>query len=56
MLWLPTVRELTLNTALPVLSRGTVPIAAVPSENVTLPDGVPDPPLTAVTTAIKVTG
>src|SRR5215471_14568311 len=55
MLWLPTTSELTVSVALPALSRVTEPSEVAPSENVTIPEGVPAPPPDAVTTAANTT-
>jgi hypothetical protein len=55
MLWLPTVSELVVSVALPVLSRSADPIDVAPSLNITVPEGTPAPPPEAVTAAVKVT-
>jgi hypothetical protein len=50
----PASNELVLITALPVASRLAVPIGPAPSENVTVPLGIPEP-LKAATVAVRVT-
>ena len=53
-LWLPTVNADVLNVVWPEL-RVPVPNMAVPSLNVTVPVGVPEPGVTAETVAANVT-
>jgi len=53
--WLPTVNEVTVTVALPVLSSVAAPTTVPPSLKVTVPLGVPDPPPEAATIAVRVT-
>ena len=54
MLWLPPARVLVLQVPCP-LTRVTVARVVLPSRNVTVPVGVPDPGLDALTVAMNVT-
>jgi hypothetical protein len=52
--WLPTVSIVVLNVALPVESSTPVPKTLLPSRNVTVPVGIPEPGVVQPTVAVKV--
>src|SRR5258707_4769823 len=55
MTWPPAAAKLVVNVAVPPGPTATVPRTTLPSWNVTLPVGVPEPGATAATVAVKVT-
>src|SRR5512144_2738060 len=55
MAWPPAAAKLVVNVAVPPGPTATVPRTTLPSWNVTVPVGVPDPGATAATLAVKVT-